>query len=62
MVNRFQFSNVGAVGVTCNLHCQKTDMCVKVSSHMQYIWYLTSAATCGYSPSSSIIFLIEIYF
>jgi hypothetical protein len=35
LVNGFQFSNVGAVYVTCNLHCQRTEMCVKVSSPMQ---------------------------
>jgi hypothetical protein len=45
LVNGFQFSNVGAVYVTCNLHCQRTEMCVKVSSPMQLaISEMTSVA------------------
>jgi hypothetical protein len=35
MANDFQFSHVGVVGVSCNLRCQKTDTCVKVSNHMK---------------------------
>jgi hypothetical protein len=37
MVIGNQFSNVGVVHVTSNLHCQKTKMCVEVSSHMKWI-------------------------